>query len=83
MLYGSNLENAELNRVSVSTDRCLLKSDFSTGDKVVIRFQRKNFSGVGPVPNRDFTASTKSVQPPVSVTAAATNSPVTKKRKRG
>ena len=97
----------ELNGVSVSTDRCLLKSDFSTGDKVVIRFQGKNFSAVvdfsrelkatvqrvesPPVPNRDFTASsttaesepTKSAQPPVSVTAASTNSPVTKKRKRG
>ena len=36
----------ELNGVSVSTDRYLQKSDFSTGDRVVVRFRGKNYAGV-------------------------------------
>ena len=73
----------ELNGVFVSTGRCLLKSDFSTGDKVVIRFQGKNFFGVvdfsrelkttlqrvesPPVPNRDFTASSTTASLPAYI----------------
>ena len=36
----------QLNGVSISADRTLVKADFSTGDEVVIRFSGKDFLGV-------------------------------------